>query len=210
MALPALPEGAVPLVLGTALALGALTMVLAPLLSGEAEVRAEDEQRAAKEVARIKAARAKRSGRDEEQLDGAVAALREIEFDRETGKLSDSDYAELKTRYTREALAELRAFDAREAQVVVVASGAIVGAVAAVHSPSDTDADAADPVEAAIRRARTKQRSCGVCGPRPEPDATYCSSCGRYLPGACAKCGTSVDLVGSRFCGGCGDQLAAA
>ena len=155
MSLAALPEGAVPLVLGTALALGALTMVLAPLLSGEAEVRAEDEQRAVKEVARIKAARAKRSGRDDEQLDGAVAALREIEFDRETGKLSDSDYAELKVRYTREALAELRASDAREAQLVV-ASGAVAGAVAAVLSAADRNADAADPVEAAIRRARTK------------------------------------------------------
>ena len=203
MTLMAMPEGAVPLVLGTVLALGALTLVLSPLLSGEAEVRADDEKSLAAEAARIKAARAKRSGRDEEQLDGAVAALREIEFDRETGKLSDSDYAELKTRYTREALAELRASDAREAS----AAGVVVGAVAVVVP---TPADDVDPVEAAIRRARDNQRSCGVCGPRPEPDATYCSSCGRYLPGACAKCGTSVDLVGSRFCGGCGDQLAAA
>lgn len=201
MTLVALPDGAVPLVLGTLLALGALTLVLSPLLSGEAEVRAEDEQRAAKEVARIKAARAKRKGRDEEQMDGAVAALREIEFDRETGKLSDSDYAELKTRYTREALAELRASDARE-----TTSATVAPAVSSVASL----ADAADPIEEAIRRARSNQRSCGVCGPRPEPDAIYCSSCGRYLPGACAKCGTSVDLVGSRFCSGCGDQLAAA
>ena len=178
--------------------LGALTLVLSPLLSGEAEVRADDEKKAATEAARVKAARAKRLGREEEQMDGAVAALREIEFDRETGKLSDSDYAELKTRYTREALAELRAADARDAAAVPV--------VIAALSP----ADAADPVEAAIRRARENQRSCGVCGPRPEPDATYCSSCGRYLPGACGKCGTSVDLVGSRFCSGCGDHLAAA
>jgi hypothetical protein len=198
MTLVAMPEGAVPLVLGTFLALGALTLVLSPLLSGEAEVRAEDEKKAATEAARVKAARAKRSGREEEQLDGAVAALREIEFDRETGKLSDSDYAELKTRYTREALAELRAADARDAASAPMAVVAL--------SP----ADAADPVEAAIRRARENQRSCGVCGPRPEPDATYCSSCGRYLPGACGKCGTSVDLVGSRFCSGCGDHLAAA
>jgi rRNA maturation endonuclease Nob1 len=201
MSIVALPEGAVPLVLGTALALGALTLVLAPLLSGEDEVRADDEKRAATEAARLKAARVKRAGREEEQLDGAVAALREIEFDRETGKLSDSDYAELKTRYTREALAELRAADAREASAVP----ALVVVPAALSL-----ADAADPVEAAIRRARENQRSCGVCGPRPEPDATYCSSCGRYLPGACAKCGTHVDLVGSRFCAGCGDQLAAA
>ena len=198
MTLVAIPEGAVPLVLGTVLALGALTLVLSPLLSGEAEVRAEDEKKAATESARIKAARAKRAGREAEQLDGAVAALREIEFDRETGKLSDSDYAELKTRYTREALAELRAADARDAALAPVAVLAL--------SP----ADAADPVEAAIRRARENQRSCGVCGPRPEPDATYCSNCGLYLPGACAKCGTHVDLVGSRFCSGCGDHLAAA
>ncbi len=203
MTLVAMPEGAVPLVLGTVLALSALTLVLSPLLSGEAVVRADDEKTAATEAARAKAARAKRSGREEEQLDGAVAALREIEFDRETGKLSDSDYTELKTRYTREALAELRASDARDAS----AAGAVAGPVeATVLSPDD----AADPVEAAIRRARDNQRSCGVCGPRPEPDATYCSSCGRFLPGACAKCGTSVDLVGSRFCSGCGDQLAAA
>jgi len=201
MSIVAMPEGAVPLVLGTALALGALTLVLAPLLSGEDEVRADDEKRAATEAARLKAARVRRAGREEEQLDGAVAALREIEFDRETGKLSDSDYAELKTRYTREALAELRAADAREASAVP----AMVVVPAALSL-----ADAADPVEAAIRRARENQRSCGVCGPRPEPDATYCSSCGRYLPGACAKCGTHVDLVGSRFCAGCGDQLAAA
>ena len=198
MTLVAIPEGAVPLVLGTVLALGALTLVLSPLLGGEAEVRAEDEKKAATESARIKAARAKRAGREAEQLDGAVAALREIEFDRETGKLSDSDYAELKTRHTREALAELRAADARDAALAPVAVLAL--------SP----ADAADPVEAAIRRARENQRSCGVCGPRPEPDATYCSNCGLYLPGACAKCGTHVDLVGSRFCSGCGDHLAAA
>jgi hypothetical protein len=207
MLLLAMPEGAVPLVLGTVLALGALTLVLSPLLSGEAEVRAEDEQRAAKEAARIKAARAKRNGRDDEQLDGAVAALREIEFDRETGKLSDSDYAELKARYTREALAELRAVDAREASVAAVAP--VLAAVGASPAESSSAASS-DPVEDAIRRARSKQRSCGVCGPRPEPDATYCSSCGRYLPGACGSCGTSVDLVGSRYCSGCGEGLAAA
>ena len=203
MTLVALPDGAVPLVLGTALALGALTLVLSPLLSGEAEARADEEKQAALEVARAKALRVKRAGRAEQPLDGAVAALREIEFDREPGKLSDSDYAELKTRYTREALAELRASDAREAVMVGAAPGA-----GALSVPSA--ADNADPAEAAIQWARANQRSCGVCGPRPEPDATYCSSCGRFLPGACGSCGMSVTLVGSRFCSGCGDQLAAA
>jgi hypothetical protein len=39
----------------------------------------------------------------------ALAALREIEFDRATGKLSDEDYAALKAKYSEEALALIRA-----------------------------------------------------------------------------------------------------
>jgi len=187
----ALPEGALPLVVGTALVLSALTLVLTPLLSAidpatDTPAKRKAEQRSA-------------------EIDApstAVDALREIEFDRETGKLSDSDYADLKQRYTREALAELRA---AEPSAGVAATTAAVTAQAASSA-----ATALDPVEAAIARARADVRSCGVCGPRPEPDATYCSSCGRYLPEKCSACGTSIDLVGSRFCSGCGCQLAAA
>jgi hypothetical protein len=39
----------------------------------------------------------------------AVEALRELEFDRQTGKISDSDYATLKARYTNQAVAIMRA-----------------------------------------------------------------------------------------------------
>lgn len=39
----------------------------------------------------------------------AVDALRELEFDRQTGKISDADYGPLKARYTEQALAVLRA-----------------------------------------------------------------------------------------------------
>src|SRR5687768_9273174 len=38
----------------------------------------------------------------------ALAALKEIEFDRETGKLSDTDYEHLKAKYTAAALEALR------------------------------------------------------------------------------------------------------
>ncbi len=66
-----------------------------------------------------------------------------------------------------------------------------------------------DPVEAAVRAAQARRPSCTACGPRPESDAIYCSSCGSYLAGACGNCGTAVALPGSRFCLGCGDKLAA-
>ena len=190
----ALPEGWVPLAVGTALVLGGLSLVLSPLISDDAHanVSPRPDERAGEAK--------------EEASDGAVAALREIEFDRATGKLSDTDYAELKARYTKAALAELRATDAAAAPEATVASQPR----AAVADDSTIGQADANPVELAIQRAKANQKSCSVCGPRPEPDAIYCSSCGRYLPRACGRCGASVDLVGSRFCSSCGDQLAAA
>jgi hypothetical protein len=115
----------------------------------------------------------------------AVQALREIEFDRETGKLSDSDYAALKTRYTREAVAAMRDEDA--------GMGSAVG----------------DAAEAVILQYRRRQLGCSVCGPRPEPDAIYCSTCGRYLAASCAHCHAPITEIGARYCGSCGETLAA-
>jgi hypothetical protein len=66
-----------------------------------------------------------------------------------------------------------------------------------------------DPVEAAVRAVQARRPKCPTCGPRPESDATYCSGCGHYLPGACGSCGTAVELPGARFCNSCGAQLAA-
>ena len=43
----------------------------------------------------------------------AIDALRELEFDRQTAKISDSDYETLKARYTEQAVAVMRAGDAR-------------------------------------------------------------------------------------------------
>ena len=175
-----LPAEALPLALGTALAIVALTVVLSPLLSDKDN--ADDQLNPTKTTAV-----------DTNAEGTAVAALREIEFDKATGKLSDKDYDALRMNYMRAALAELRAADN-----LAVASAQAGGPV--------TD----DMVEAAIRRAKNLAHDCTVCGPRPEPDAVFCSSCGRYLPGNCGKCGTPVELLGARFCTGCGEGLAAA
>lgn len=162
------------LVIGTLLAVGALAYVLYPLLVGPAPVR------------RLAPA-SKRTAKSVEQE--AIVALREIEFDRVTGKLSDADYAELKTRYTARALQAMRAN---------AAADNVAGAGA-------TD----DAIEAAVSAYRERMRSCPSCGPRPEPDAVYCSNCGRYLPGTCEGCGASVTESGASFCASCGRELAA-
>ena len=79
------------LFIGTALAVASLCFVLYPLYRADVSL-----------VPRPSAA-----GRDRQS--GAVEALRELEFDRQTGKISDSDYEPLKARYTSQALVSMRA-----------------------------------------------------------------------------------------------------
>src|SRR3954469_23138327 len=75
----------------------------------------------------------------------ALTALKEIEFDRETGKLSDSDYEFLKTKYTSLALNALRqeseavAFDDIEAMIAAkVRALRFASAAASSNAPTVT------------------------------------------------------------------------
>lgn len=61
-----------------------------------------------------------------------------------------------------------------------------------------------DEIEALIARARAAQKSCPTCGPRPEPDAVFCSECGKSLPGVCKACGAMSTVSNARFCNSCG------
>lgn len=82
----------IPLIIGTALALFALAFVLHPLFFPPMRTYEQS-------VIRQAAART---------ATPAVDALREIEFDKETGKLSEGDYDALRVSYTERALTELR------------------------------------------------------------------------------------------------------
>ncbi len=137
----------------------------------------------------------------------ALAALKEIEFDRETGKLSDSDYELLKAKYTASALEALR----EERGAVPNDVEALIAAkVRSLRSASLTSLD--PPRELSLQsRITGPPASCVACGPRPEPDAIYCSACGGRLAVTphCARCGAAL-LPESRFCEGCGRPVAAA
>jgi hypothetical protein len=161
----------IALVVGTVLALGGLAFVLMPVILGTGDRRAV--------VAPVRRGAGWRSG-DAESGATAIDALREIEFDRATGKLSDADYAALRASYTEAALTEMRARESSD-----------------------------DVVEAAVLEYRLRRPSCPTHGQRPESDATYCSECGTYLTGICADCGAPVTEPAARFCAGCGAALAA-
>ncbi len=124
----------------------------------------------------------------------ALLALKEIEFDRETGKLSDADYEYLKGKYTAEALEALRENErggVRDDAEALIADRVRVLRSAAATAPPGTP-------------------SCSSCGPCPEVDAAFCSTCGGQLavPASCARCGKELSSD-SRFCDSCGSRVAA-
>lgn len=171
--------GVLELVAGILLAAGAVYFVLQPILrpvssgGGKPDAGSVDEG----------------DDPDDDFSPRAVAlrALKEIEFDRATGKLSDADYDVLKTRYTSEAIAALRA-ESREPG----AGSSPFHAAPAPRSPLPAPA-------------------CPTHGPRPEADAQFCSACGRRLaaaPGYCARCGTALEHD-AHYCHSCGARVAA-
>lgn len=119
---------------------GLFWMVAQPLLAPEAEVAFVDEPPDPEETPRGQ----------------ALLALKEIEFDRATGKLSDEDYHDLHARYSSRALALL---DPPAA------------------SPASTTPS--DPVEVLLtNRIATSGGFCGSCGARRLPGGRFCGNCG--------------------------------
>jgi hypothetical protein len=126
-----------------AVGLLALWIVLAPLGSGGSLSRRDDVEP---------------DDPEETPRGVALAALKDIEFDRATGKLAEADYADLKARYTAAAVAAMREEEA-------------------ARRPDDVET----LIAARVRALRGAAAACVVCGPRPEPDALFCSTCGRSL-----------------------------
>jgi len=130
---------------GIALAAGVLLFVLEPVLSGRASpaYAGDDEHDEAASRRRV-----------------ALAALRDLEYDRATGKLDANDYAQLEPDLSREALHAL-------------------DAVAGVSQ--DPAAEALEKEIAAMRRALREGLQCGACRHVNASGARFCGRCGGPL-----------------------------
>ena len=131
--------------------------------------------------------------------ESTYSALKELEFDYKTGKLSEQDYRELDARYKAQAIEILEAIDQLERP-----------------QPKGKSAKASRPGSASA--------ACASCGRVNLPDARFCASCGGPLgPAAagppaqssedslsllCDACGVEL-APGHRFCGSCGMQVQA-
>ncbi|HPV05501.1 MAG TPA: zinc ribbon domain-containing protein [Aggregatilineales bacterium] len=105
------------------------------------------------------------------------AAIRDLDFDYKTNKVSDEEYAEQRYRLVAECVEILQMLDALPAD--------------------DPDAD---PLEAMIARYRRGEGV--VLAPEPAPARAAAARAARYCP----RCGAAAQ-AGDRFCGSCGTRL---
>jgi len=92
----------------------------------------------------------------------AYVAIRDVEMDYRMGKLSDADYAAVKSKYTNQAIEALAALDTAPPEQPAVSS-----------APQSATQSA--PVEAG------EIRFCPDCGTSRPEGARFCPSCGRGL-----------------------------
>ena len=91
--------------------------------------------------------------------DTTYSMLKELEFDFQSGILTEEDYQDLETRYKRKAISILRNVDELE-----------------------KDSNVEEEIERQVRELRQKKgRFCPQCGARLQKDDHFCSRCGTSL-----------------------------
>ncbi len=138
-------------------------------------------------------ARAKSAGelqveRDEHDRALAVQGLRELEFDREMGKLSDADYESMHKALEERALTAMASVENFRLQTGKAANRKKPSAAPSTQAPLRTDA-----VPAPVAHAEPPQPP--QSAPSPPRKIRFCSQCGtRAAAGSkfCAQCGLAI------------------
>ena len=114
--------------------------------------------------------------------ESVLAALRDLDFDFKTGKVSEEDYQPLRAQLLAEA---------------------------AQYIESEKNED--QKLEALIQARRKGQQKikCEHCGAPMETDQKFCSKCGLIAKTeACLSCGKNIH-AGDAFCSSCGARIEA-
>ncbi len=154
---------------------------------------------------------------DQARYQAALAAIKELMFDYEMGKITPADYEPLLTQAKLEAAAIRQRLDrwAQNAGEVNPDSGLNreIEALIAQARPQLTTPDHPLRPEIEAEISRLKQAAapagqiCGHCGAPRQPGDAFCSRCGQALAraagGVCPVCGGPVQ-PGDAFCSRCG------
>ena len=109
-----------------------------------------------------------------------LRTIKELEFDRAMGKVSDKDFAEMSTRLRARAAGLIRQLDAGTGYLE-----AIEKEIARRLKPAGLASPPAAPVVAAAPEVPAAPAAtgsyCAACGTRHDPDARFCKNCGARI-----------------------------
>jgi hypothetical protein len=117
------------------------------------------------------------------QRDAAYDAIRDLDFDFQMGKLSESDYATMRERYRGRAAVALEQIDESSRTSAGSLAEEQIAALRAAKRVTVAPDDAIER-EIALRRARkgaTADSRCPNCGTPNTAGDTFCAKCGNKL-----------------------------
>jgi hypothetical protein len=121
---------------------------------------------------------------EEEQKRAVLRALKDLEFERSVGKISDEDYETLVAKYRAEGKRLIRVLDEeagpRRKTVEGLVHQRLVKEGLAESAPEPEPAPTAKPQRTKKNKPQSKdaRTPCTECGTRNEPDAVFCKKCG--------------------------------
>jgi len=169
--------------LSAALTIFALVRVVSPFLGSEGEqIRHELLDDELREIERLVARKSV-----------LLQSLKDIEFDRETGKLAEQDYERLRARYEREALQVMRALDdLRGADLDDEIDRAVEERLETELEETSSPTEAEAPSSTSERPAEGSV-VCPECDKELDAEARYCIRCGTAIERPRDGAGDSAD-----------------
>ena len=184
------------LFLGIALLLGVVFLVARPLIDKQT-LKEKDISAADHLVA---------------QREALLAALRDLDFDHTTGKITAEDYAPQRAQLVAEGVVVLKELEALGGSAQNPTADDPVERAIRARRKAASAGDLDDLVEAAVASRRSAPAasaegvSCPRCGAATRAADKFCPRCGVTLSTTCPECGR-VALPADRFCAGCGAKL---
>lgn len=136
-----------------------------------------------------------------DQREAILAALRDLDFDHEVGKVTEEDYTSLRQTLLAKAATIMTQIEQEQATAQADLEAHIEAEILAARQNLNGG-----------RLPRSSEEGSGVCPTCSRvslPGDLYCRGCGTPLAPACPECGQTVALT-DRFCVSCGVELALA
>jgi hypothetical protein len=113
-----------------------------------------------------------------------LRSIKELEFDKAMGKLSQQDFDQMAGRLRARAMGIMKQLDAGSALYREQVEKELAARLETTSRP-DLPASAKAPADKQVGRAASKPVAC-ACGTKNDPDAKFCKSCGAKLQGSAA------------------------